>query len=83
MYRPTIWKIAILSAAFGGLTVTGAGTALADTAHANILPLTVTAPVPADWPFDDLDDLDDLVPGHIVGWDEEWNDWYDDDWADD
>ena len=89
MHRPAIWKIAILTAALGGLSIAGAGTALADTTHAGVPPLSVIAPVPADWPFDDLDDLITDPPpfhGHIVGFDDDWygdDDWYDDDWDDD
>ena len=80
-----IWKAAILGATLGGLSIAGAGTALADTPHI-APPLSVTAP--ADWPFDDLDDLDHLIPPpfqhHIAGFDDDWygdDDW--DDWYDD
>jgi hypothetical protein len=84
-----IWKAAILGATLGGLSLTGAGTALADTPH--IAPaLSVTTPAPADWPFDDLDDLAHLIPPpfqhHITGYDDDWygdDDWFDDDWDDD
>ncbi len=82
MNRPAIWKIAILSAALGGLSFAGAGTAFADTAH-DVAPLSVTTPVPADWPFDDIDDLIRPFPGHVVGLDDDWgdDDWSDDDWG--
>ncbi len=90
MHRPAIWKTAILGAALGGLSIAGAGMALADTGHVGLPPLSVTAPAPADWPFDDLDDLDHLIPPpfqhHIAGFDDDWygeDDWYDDDWDDD
>ncbi|HEX2286663.1 MAG TPA: hypothetical protein VHI10_17870 [Mycobacterium sp.] len=76
-----IWKIAILGTTLGGLSIAGAGAALADSGHAVVPPLSVTVPAPVDWPFDDLDDL--IAPGvtgHIVGFDD---DWYEDDWDDD
>ncbi len=82
-----IWKAAILGATLGGLSIAGAGTALADTPHI-APPLSITIPAPADWPFDDLDDLDNLIPPpfhhHIAGFDDDWygdDDW--DDWYDD
>ena len=82
-----IWKAAILGATLGGLSIAGAGTALAGTPHI-APPLSVTAS--ADWPFDDLDDLDHLIPPpfqhHIAGFDDDWygdDDWFDDDWDDD
>jgi|SoiMethySBSTD1v2_1073268.scaffolds.fasta_scaffold895651_1 hypothetical protein len=82
MKHPAIWKFAILAAALGGLSVAGAGTALADPAPAGVPPLSITVPTPADSPFDDLDDL--IAPnvrGHIVGFDDDWDDdyWFDDD----
>lgn len=89
MQRATTWKIAILAAALGGLSIAGAGTALADTGHTDVAPLSITAPVPADWPYD-LDDVDDAIrsgwSGNIVGFDDDWDDddrWDDDDWDDD
>lgn len=82
-----IWKAAILGATLGGLSIAGAGTALADTGYVDLAPLSVTAP--ADWPFDDLDDLDHLIPPpfhhHIAGFDDDWygdDNWLDDDWDD-
>jgi hypothetical protein len=89
MHRPAIWKTAILGAALGGLGIAGAGTALADTGHVDLPPLSVAAPAPADWPFDDLDDLHNLIAppftGHIAGFHDDWydDDWFDDDWYDD
>ncbi|MFI5510516.1 hypothetical protein ACIA48_23890 [Mycobacterium sp. NPDC051804] len=89
MQRPSTWKIAVLSAALGGLSIAGAGTALADIGSADVAPLSITAPIPEDWPSNDLDDLDDAVRsgwnGHIVGLDDDWDDddWDDDNWDDD
>lgn len=75
MQRPALWKIAIVGTAVGGLTVAGAGTALADTARVDVAPLAVTAPIPADWPFDDLDArVGPSFDGHIVALDDDWGD---------
>ncbi|WP_006245352.1 hypothetical protein [Mycolicibacterium tusciae] len=49
MNRPNIFKIAIVSAAFAGLAITGAGTALAD------VPRVDSAP--AFFPFVDFEDV--------------------------
>ncbi len=76
-----IRKALTLGAVFAGLSIAGAGTAAAD---ADVRPAEV-APIPADWPFDDLDDLDDIIWPHVqipsgfVQFDDDWyDDWYDD-----
>jgi hypothetical protein len=52
MNRPNIFKIAIISAAFGALAVTSAGTALADTPRLDA--------APAVFPFVDFEDVIEL-----------------------
>jgi hypothetical protein len=84
MERPAIWKALTLGAIVTGLGIGGAGAALAGSGIAS----ADAGPVVADWPFDDLDDLDDLlqiplqVPTGYVLFDDDWDDWGDD-WHDD
>jgi hypothetical protein len=49
MNRPNIFKIAIVSAAFGAMAVAGAGTAFADVPRADM--------APAIFPFVDFEDV--------------------------
>ncbi|MDG5485210.1 hypothetical protein [Mycolicibacterium gadium] len=51
MNRPNIFKLTLISAAFGAMAVAGAGTALADA------PQIHAAPAPAVFPFVDFDDV--------------------------
>jgi hypothetical protein len=92
MQRPGTWKIVALGAAFTGLGVFGAGTALAESpVSATGVPATTAvahAPVPLDPPFwddDMIDWIDDIpyvpdVPGVPEFWD---GPYWDDDWVDD
>lgn len=84
MQRPAVWKILTLGAAFTGLGLFGAGSALAEGA-----PMAVPVhSVSTDGPFDDLDDLVRLpdVPRHLIAFDDDdrGDDWFwgDDDWGD-
>lgn len=57
MNRPNTFKVAMVSAAFSALALAGAGTALADVAHTDMAPQSVSAPLPADFPFADFEDV--------------------------
>lgn len=81
-----IAKLAIAAAALGGLGIAGSGAAAA----ATVLPRPVgVTTIPADAPFDDLDDyVRGEIHQHIAGWpgwQHNWHpgDWRDDDWDDD
>lgn len=51
MNRPNIFKLTVISVAFGAMAVAGAGTALADA------PQVHAAPAPTVFPFVDFDDV--------------------------
>ncbi len=52
-----IFKLTIVSAAFGAMAVASAGAAFADVPHTDIAPLSVSAQAPGFFPFVDFEDV--------------------------